>query len=430
MIPISILSIFSLHILDEYEFPRDVHCSDLGLTDGLFSILNNCDFKLLDRDWNAWTGDFPSQDELADPSSLLSNMLGESEDTGVNDVPRNKDLFAQEVLANRITIPTNFNPSAKTNTKALYPQPGPNRDHWTTAQRQHARNAHQPANVKDLANHIGDSGYLKLRNKFYTKFGIKKNRNTYVRVNPDIFAGKDMCFEVQDQSILFLILGEMLAELRDPLEQSIEMCLGGTSSKPVLQEISTPDDMAEFITIHFQWYARMCQKGTDTPKQVHPWFLKREGIKITNHKQMVPYESRKMLDHYEEYNALCLALEGLKVHLGDIYEEIACYAEAIPGCVPSPSYPFSGFIINLNIASKVHRDGKDLAGCLVIPVGRFRGGELCLHEPGLVITHFNLPYVGTCASIILHSDREGMQWVDEGMGWGRNLYFNNLWTMA
>ncbi|KAM5543954.1 hypothetical protein V8D89_002571 [Ganoderma adspersum] len=169
-----------------------------------------------------------------------------------------------------------------------------------------------------------------LKGSFYTHGGIKKNSNTYIQVDPVIFAGKDILFQAQDEFILFLILGDMPAELRDPLERSIEICLGGTSEKPVLYDIRSPEEIAKFISIHFQWYARMCQKGTGAPKHVHPWFLKREGVTKTNHTQIVPYESREMLDHYEEYNALCMALERiftwieqkLKVYLGDIYDEI------------------------------------------------------------------------------------------------------------
>ncbi|KAI1785140.1 hypothetical protein LXA43DRAFT_900434, partial [Ganoderma leucocontextum] len=191
-------------------------------------------------------------------------------------------------------------------------------------------------------------------------------------------------------------------------------------------------------------------QGNDAPKHIHPWFLRRAGVQRTNHMQMVPYESREMLDHYEEYDALCHALEQVfswieqkvhLVHLGDLYYELACYAEAIPGRKPSPSHPFAGFILNLNIAAKAHRDGKDFKACLVLPIGTFAGGELCLYEPGLVlplrsgdcavfrscdVTHFNLTYTGTRASIVLHSDREGLKWVNGRMGWEGNSYLDDV----
>ena len=92
----------------------------------------------------------------------------------------------------------------------------------------------------------------------------------------------------------------------------------------------------------------------------------------------------------EEYDALCVTLEQefswiektpsqatnfsvpsltsfqLKVRLGDLYDEIACYAEALPGPVTSPLHSFAGFVLNLNIAAKVHRDVEDARLCLIL----------------------------------------------------------------
>lgn len=90
------------------------------------------------------------------------------------------------------------------------------------------------------------------------------------------------------------------------------------------------------------------------------------------------------------------------------------------------------------MSTKGHRDGKDLAACVVLPVGRFVGGELCLKEAGLVlplqsgdfaaflsdrITHFNLHYQGRRVSVVCHTDSEGKRWsVDKGK-WSENTYF-------
>ncbi|KAI1788744.1 fungal-specific transcription factor domain-containing protein [Ganoderma leucocontextum] len=381
------------HILEDYGLPRDVHCGDLKVTDRVFGMLANLDFKPLDRDWDTWKSDFPSKEELATlppptsyfqlQQSLLGAPLSQAlttpfssgasslsiEEEGLASASSTLDAYTREELSRRVTISTNYNPTAKTNLSVPYPKPGPGRNKWTLTQRQHAKNAHQPSTVEALCEHLGTV--------FYTDFGIKKNKNAYVRVDPALLADKDVLFQAQDKSIVCLILGDMPSDLREPLERNIEMCLGGSSDHPVLQDIRTPQDMAEFITIHFQHYARMCQKGGEAPQHIHPWFLRRAEVSRTNHRQMVAYESREMLDNYEEYDALCLALEQvftwierkLKVHLGDLYDEIACYAEELPGRVTSPAHPFAGFVLNLNIAAKVHRDVKDNKACLVLPIG-------------------------------------------------------------
>lgn len=73
-----------------------------------------------------------------------------------------------------------------------------------------------------------------------------------------------------------------------------------------------------------------------------------------------------------------------------------------------------------------------------MPIGTFKGGELCLAEPGLVvplrsgdffvfpscsITHFNLLYTGIRASLVCHSDREGVRWAQDYNGWHSHPYF-------
>ncbi|PIL34484.1 hypothetical protein GSI_03261 [Ganoderma sinense ZZ0214-1] len=392
---------------DEYQLPGNVHCGDLEVTDVLFSSLANLDFKPLDRDWKAWKGGFPSKEDLealGPPASyfqIQQTLLGgglapspaqrpscSSSSSPVSTescagVTPPVDVYRQDELSRRVTIATNFNAKAKTNKRIPYPKPGPNRDQWTLDQRQHAKHAHPASTLVNVHENLGT--------KLYSKFGIKRDKNAYVRLDPAVFAGKDVLIQAQDKSLLCLILGNMPPELRESLEQNIEICLGGTSDKPVLENIRTPQDMADFITIHFQHYARMGLKGTDAPQNVHPWFLERAKASKTNYRQMLPYESREMLDHYEEYDALCVALEQvfswidqkLKAHLGDLYDDIACYAEALPGRTTSPSHPFAGFVLNLNICAKVHRDVKDDKLCLVLPIGSFVGGELCLYEPGL-----------------------------------------------
>jgi hypothetical protein len=91
----------------------------------------------------------------------------------------------------------------------------------------------------------------------------------------------------------------------------------------------------------------------------------------------------------------------------------------------------------VNAVTLGHRDRKDKAICLVIPIGDFTGGQLCLYEAGLVLglnagdmvifpshryTHFNLDFEGIRASLVLHSDKEGDRWLIDRNGWTGNSY--------
>lgn len=105
--------------------------------------------------------------------------------------------------------------------------------------------------------------------------------------------------------------------------------------------------------------------------------------------------------------------------------------------------PFTGFVINFNVSTGIHRDIQDESMCLVVVVEDCEGGELCLQEPGLVVnlkcgdfivfrsvhfTHFNLHFVGRRISIVFHSDVHFKSWVENRNGWGDNKHFSSSYT--
>lgn len=116
-------------------------------------------------------------------------------------------------------------------------------------------------------------------------------------------------------------------------------------------------------------------------------------------------------------------------------------AEILPGNAHSIVHPFLSLVINMNVATLAHRDSQDKALCVVLAVGEFEDGELCLYEPGLVlplrsgnfaafpsarITHFNQHFRGKRASIVLHTDREIDKWTKgERNGWMGNNHFQS-----
>jgi hypothetical protein len=128
----------------------------------------------------------------------------------------------------------------------------------------------------------------------------------------------------------------------------------------------------------------------------------------------------------------------LLMHAPEMYSRLEAYITELPGNQHTPAYPFSGYVINVNVVTMAHRDGKDEIGCVLIVVGEHKGGELVLVEPGLVlelkngdvlifpsgrITHYNLHYEGTRASLVLHSDREGFGYAKDANGWKGNVYY-------
>lgn len=122
----------------------------------------------------------------------------------------------------------------------------------------------------------------------------------------------------------------------------------------------------------------------------------------------------------------------IRKHVPDYYDEIIVFTELCPLKPPVLGTPYAGFVMNLNVITRTHRDNKDIKGCAVLVLGDFDGGELCFAELGVVfelkngdlivfpsgkITHFNLHYNGVRVSFVLHSDKSGEGYEGDFNGW-------------
>ncbi|KJA24319.1 hypothetical protein HYPSUDRAFT_136399 [Hypholoma sublateritium FD-334 SS-4] len=218
----------------------------------------------------------------------------------------------------------------------------------------------------------------------------------------------------------------------------------------VYSSLKTVDSEAEgannsFYSFHFSYYNRFSNRGDGTPANADPTTLMKDGRKKTNTCQNTPRRSNELKDRPEEYLKLQDALkpvfewltEQLRALLPETYAALSLFVEVLPCSDVTPIYPFGGFVININVTTRIHRDHGDHDICLVISISDCLGGELCLFEPGIVldlrsgysvifasaaISHFNLHYKGIRASIVLHSDRGGMDWVVDRNGWAHNIF--------
>lgn len=131
----------------------------------------------------------------------------------------------------------------------------------------------------------------------------------------------------------------------------------------------------------------------------------------------------------------------MKELLPDDYKNMSAFVDLLPACAFSPVYPYSGFVFNINVSTRMHRDSKDKGMCLVMPFfsDTTVGGELCILELGLVfrlrpfdaiffrsgdLTHFNRHYVGERGSFVFHSDATADRWVESRNGWDHNIYLS------
>jgi hypothetical protein len=94
-------------------------------------------------------------------------------------------------------------------------------------------------------------------------------------------------------------------------------------------------------------------------------------------------------------------------------------------------------VININALSQGHRDSGDLGACIVLVIGKHRGGELCLYEPRLILdtdhgdvvtfdskrtSHFNCHYEGIRGSVVMYTESQAERRQKDGNGWEGNLF--------
>ena len=199
-----------------------------------------------------------------------------------------------------------------------------------------------------------------------------------------------------------------------------------------------------FVLQIFTWLQQIIVwQGNRAPVDIHPNFLYREGAAKVNHTQRIPHVSETIKNQPEEYEALVASLKDicdficsiLKKHLPQEYTIMSVLLDQLPLGDRPATYPFGGFVLNIQVCTDGHKDEFDDTICLVIPFGDYEGGDLVLWERGLVldlkqghliffpssrITHFNLHFTGFRGSIVMHTDKELKSWENRN-GWSNHV---------
>jgi hypothetical protein len=118
-------------------------------------------------------------------------------------------------------------------------------------------------------------------------------------------------------------------------------------------------------------------------------------------------------------------------------EIIGQFAEVLPADGECPAAPFGGFVINFNVATKIHRDS-DRGFCVILVISEnCEGGDLCLEELGIKlklasgdfaifpsqkISHFNSDFKGERVSIVFHTDADSELWIEHRNYWKHSLF--------
>jgi hypothetical protein len=185
-------------------------------------------------------------------------------------------------------------------------------------------------------------------------------------------------------------------------------------------------------------------QGTGSPEDVHPDNIGKSHTKQPNFGQRIPYFSEVWKKDPQMAAALDDAIADIceyvhtlvATHLPQEYVEIKAFVDVLPLNHSCTTYPFASFVINIQAVTKAHLDAEDKVLCVVIPFGSWEGGQLVLHEAGVVLdlvmgdvviflsgrlTHFNLDFKGRRCSLVMFTDRHGDEWVKNRNGWAHHI---------
>ncbi|KAJ6466820.1 hypothetical protein C8R45DRAFT_909855 [Mycena sanguinolenta] len=304
-----------------------------------------------------------------------------------------------------------------------------NWDAFTDMQREYAEKASYAASIEDLQEKVK-----------VLHAGGKTKPNTYVGINSSILNGEALYIADSEDQFLALLFS-VPEEYREMLRMAVERIHAVMPG-----EFKDDDSRAKFfryIAFHYVWYGKFAEKGNGAPESLHPDDIRKDHGGRCNHEQRLPRLAKDCLKNPDDYALLADAFADffelirivLKEYLPAEYDEIKIFAKALPLGASSPTYPFSGFVLNISACTWAHRDG-DKVMCFVIPLGDFQGGELGLYETGFLfdlkmgdvlafpscnLTHFNCHFKGCRATLVLHTDPKGDSWVHSCNGWGAHV---------
>ncbi|KAF9521850.1 hypothetical protein CPB83DRAFT_900226 [Crepidotus variabilis] len=204
------------------------------------------------------------------------------------------------------------------------------------------------------------------------KSGVKYKPEKYIRLDTDLL--KDQMLQILDKNrdLLAFICPQMPEQIHQDLVCGLDSIYPGIL---VHTNTKSKGKFGKFPAVHHCIYNRYCKSGTCRRRD--PAMLQKEGSQHhVNIAMSVPHASVEMKKQLEEYIQLqCVfkplfdwITELLEKILPDSFEVLSKYIDILPCAEPVVVYPFSGFVINFNVATRLHCDWQDHDICLVLAI--------------------------------------------------------------
>ncbi|KAJ7508001.1 hypothetical protein B0H11DRAFT_2218000 [Mycena galericulata] len=323
--------------------------------------------------------------------------------------------LTEACVAEEITIKTDFDLKA-----TPCPVNPDNSYTWTEAERAKALEAPVVQSFKDLKEQLAS---------FHVDG--EKTRDGYICIPSEICEGKVLTLRDRNDGLVAMLITNLTDVLPHLQETSIPIVSAIMEGE--VYPVNSDKPKFKFFCTHKVIWNRYTENGDNAPKEVHPNFVRKEGATHVNHGQRAPYPSEEMTEDPEETELLAefvqLITTFIEFHLVKLlpkeHASIKVYATRLPLHERSHAHPFGGFVFNVRVSTRGHRDSGDKLFCVVLPFGSWTGGEVGMFEPGFLfrprawdgiifpscnITHFNMNFNGIRLSLVLHSDKYGDRW--------------------
>ncbi|PPR03551.1 hypothetical protein CVT26_006107 [Gymnopilus dilepis] len=471
--PVRMTVFFPVAFLQTLYVTDDVDCTNLHASDAILDSFGMFNDFIKARDWNSWRSCCDPVTSVPKPMDLLNtgfftpinlstalavapqnssnidashaqtantpgNLPTPPRDTSppsAPDVeePTPPDWNAPMQHEKLRTFKVNFKPRATYNTKVRFSSGKELRFLDTEEQRKLADRAPWAKDVEDFEK--------RLRKQLTS--GQRPNLSTYLAFDTALLDGEMLRINNADGGILVMLICDMPEDLASPLPDRLDFALGG---KFRVVDTKSEGSSNKFDALHIKHYAKFGKKGYGTPIYADPSTLQRDGRRPVNTSLNVPRFSQEAKDNPEICKMITEALQPAFDHIrvrleqffGQQFEELELFVNHLPNCGVSPVYPFAGYVLNINVSTRIHRDFGDKDICLILVICDCLGGEVVLVEPGIVlrvrngdmiifpskdISHFNKHFIGRRASVVLHTDGQSKGWVEDANGWKDNRCF-------
>ncbi|KAG8711822.1 hypothetical protein FRC09_020392 [Ceratobasidium sp. 395] len=338
-----------------------------------------------------------------------------------------------------VEVITAFNPKHPRN-KQMPKALRQNAVEWTESERALAEAAECPATLED---------FIKVKS---LRRGWKK-KGTYIRLPASFSLHTDILLygvaNNEEDLICYRLSDDTLTE--DAKNLLYLRVLDFTKIGDQRVDSKTRPEGFKFKAVHVGWWNKMALTGKKCKGKQRAG-KEHVRLRVAHITQSQPYYDRSAVDMEGDYDdshfnhsslvdfhdvlaeSIAPIITKLKQRFPDLMGRHAQFSASLGPTYTMGCAPFCMAVLNIQPVTNGHRDMSDPVDsiCLVLALGDFTGGELCLYAPGLVLElphgscvairskrdiHFNLHFKGQRFSFVLTSDKCLKRWAEESNHW-------------